>query len=118
MAELKTILNQAPKSSDCDGLIYSFVLAQNTVLGKISSTVIPAYPIQEASGVYGQALHSPMATSVFFQSTSGPPNVSSSRRAHLFQVGLINVPRYGGAVAPYNFWTMNDLIVTRAAGLY
>ena len=97
--QLMSVLNELPTSDHCNGMICSLVLAQNIV----GQAVTMNYGIN-----YSIGLQNSMPQCLFFLSSTVYPSVLGSRQGSLFRIGLLNVPRFAGTVAPYYFWGIND----------
>ena len=91
---LNTILAGPTTSSDCDGLIYSWVMAQNFYTRYSNAVQTNPYTVNIQNTFVG---------SEFFNSTGNQPSVSPSRRQYLNELGLWNVPLFGGSTVPYYF---------------
>lgn len=98
-AELPGILNEAPTSANCTGLLYSWTLAQNYINYYYYTGHTPAYSIDVT-----EMNANPTRQEIFFNSTGNLPSVLSSRRWNLFSAGTFYVP----SGAPMYFWGIND----------
>ena len=103
-SQLPTILNEAPTSADCQGLLYSWTLAQNYINyynpgNSSASGHAPAYSIdvQDRDA-------NPTTAEFFFNATGSLPSVSSSRKWYLQSLGTWNSP---SGKRNY-FWTITD----------
>jgi len=100
-SKLISILNGAPQTQDCNGLMYSWAMAiatTNTNSATWSSLGVP----QPANG------SNPFHGELFFNTDGSTPSVSKSREYALQELGLANAPKYPSGASSWYFWTMTD----------
>lgn len=98
---LKSILNGAPHTQNCDGLMYSWAMGIATynkyAVNYGSSYVsLTANPTNE------------FPRTLFFNTNGSTPSVLASRKANLQEIGLANAPKYPSGSYPWYFWTITD----------
>lgn len=104
---LPNILNEAPTSGDCNGLIYSLELAQDLSLKPFGSSQ-PITPVNAYIGLYNAA-----PGTLWFNSTGNSPN------GNAYLSNNFAVPRYGGGTATWYFYGQNGVTLKpNANGLY
>jgi hypothetical protein len=103
ITELPDVLNEAPSSANCTGLLYSWTLAQNYINYYVGNSTAyghtPAYSI-DVQPNYAN----PTTGEFFFNSTGKQPSVSSSRKYNLYSAKQFYVP----SGANMYFWGIND----------
>jgi RHS repeat-associated protein len=99
---LSRILNGDPNSGDCQGLIYSFFLAENVISATIGSATTPAF------GLY---TYNPVGNALFFNSNNKTPSVSSQNRRHLYRIKQIDTPKFGRGSYHFYFWGLDNVTV-------
>lgn len=98
---LKSILNGAPHSQNCDGLMYSWAMgiaSYNRYAVAFGSTnvTLTADPTNE------------FPKTLFFNTNGSTPSVLASRKPNLQRIGLANAPRYPSGSYTWYFWTITD----------
>jgi len=100
-SKLLSILNGAPHTQDCDGLMYSWAMAIASVNKYMDGA---------------DALRNPQAANptnifhgtLFFNSDGSTPSVLPSHRPNLERLGATNAPKYPSGASPWYFWTITD----------
>jgi hypothetical protein len=98
---LMNILNGAPQTQNCNGLMYSWSMAIasiNMYMNNQTTLNVPqtAYPTNPCPGT------------LFFNTDGSTPSVSPSQRPYVQIVGEANAPKYPSGAAPWYFWTLTD----------
>jgi hypothetical protein len=108
-SKLIPILNGAPQTQDCNGLMYSWAMAiaslnrytnGSTALGNPQT----ANPTNLFTGT------------LFFNTNGSTPSVLSSRQASLQRLGIANAPGYPSGVFTWYFWTITDATTNPGVG--
>jgi hypothetical protein len=96
---LISILNGAPQTQNCNGLMYSWAMAiaasdaQNNGTLQIPQTANP-------TNIFPGTL--------FFNTDGSVPSVSSAQKPFLQELGLTQAPKYPSGAYPWYFWTITD----------
>lgn len=96
-----SILNGNPNAGDCNGLIYSWLIAEQLIQNTLGLGRPPAYVLR---------VYNPTPRSLFFRSnTTDKPSVFSGYKQYLYQTGQIDTPKFGGGVNKWYFWGLSNL---------
>lgn len=96
---LLSILNGAPQTQNCNGLMYSFAMAIAAVDGHANG-ILAVPQTANATNTFPGTL--------FFNTDGSTPSVSSAQKPFLMELGLANAPKYPSGAYSWYFWTITD----------
>lgn len=98
---LISILNGAPQTQNCNGLMYSWAMAIASINQYMNNgTMLNDPQAANPSNIFHGTL--------FFNTNGSTPSVTSSQKPYLEILGETNAPKYPSGAFSWYFWTLTD----------
>lgn len=96
---LVSILNGAPNTQNCNGLMYSWAMAIAASNAQNNGTLRQPQTATPTNIFMG---------TLFFNSNNTVPSVSNAEKPYLSELGIANAPGYPSGYFPWYFWTITN----------